>query len=360
MQSSSAAVVVEGYFDVLAAHQAGVSNAVASSGTALTREQVRILSRHAHTLILCFDGDDAGRVAASRAVDVVAAENLDCRICVLPAGFKDPDELVRRDPALFAEVVRTAPREWQVLLDAAIGDGEGGSIDARRDAAERAVALLARIPEAAARDLYVQQAADRLGLQRSSVAQDVERARRSGRPARVVVTAPAAPAQAPASAHPEVFPEEEEIPPADPAEDRLGSYVLQRPALAAQLLGEHGLRAEELRHPHVRRFVEVALGLPPGASFPLHQLSASEQRLAARLLVRSLPELQELDDPEPLRRALADCVNRIREAGREAEILSIKRELRRARDAGQSAEEEALALRLYQLATERQQGRQAG
>jgi len=136
--------------------------------------------------------------------------------------------------------------------------------------------------------------------------------------------------------------------------------VVQRPALAAQLVAEHGLRPEELRHPYVRRFVEVALTLPPGAQFPLHQLGASEQRLAARLLVRSLPELQELDDPEPLRRALADCVSRVREAGREAEILSIKRELRRARDAGQTAEEEALALRLYQLATERQHSRQAG
>lgn len=360
MQTAGVAVIVEGYFDVLAAHQAGVANAVASSGTALTREQVRILSRHAHTVILCFDGDDAGRTAASRAVDVVAAENLECRICVLPAGFKDPDELVRRDPGLFAEVVRSAPREWQVLLDRAVGDGEAGSIEARRDAAERAVALLARIPEAAARDLYVQQAAQRLGLQPSSIAQDVDRVRRSGRPARVVAVAPATPAHPPASAHPEVFPPEEEIPAADPAEDRLGGYVVQRPALAAQLIADHGLRPEELRHPYVRRFVEVALTLPPGAQFPLHQLGASEQRLAARLLVRSLPELQELDDPEPLRRALADCVSRVREAGREAEILSIKRELRRARDAGQTAEEEALALRLYQLATERQHSRQAG
>jgi DNA primase len=354
INSTGSAVIVEGYFDVLAAHAAGVTNAVASSGTALTREQVRILSRHARSIVLCFDGDDAGRTAASRAVDVVAAENLECRICVLPNGYKDPDELVRADPALFAQAISSAPREWQVLLDRAIGGGEGGSIDARRDAAERAVALLARIPEAAARDLYVQQAAQRLDLHASSIAEDVERVRRTGRaPARVLASA------APVAAQPETPAVEEAVQPVDTWEAYLGTLVVQRPALSAALIGEHKLRPEELRHPGIRRIVEVALTLEPSASFPLHQLSPSEQRLAARLLVRSLPELQELDDPEPLRRALADCVVRVRDAEKQAEMHEIQRELRRARDAGQTAEEEALAARLHQLATERQRLRQA-
>src|ERR1019366_1340733 len=96
-----AAVIVEGYFDVIAAHAAGVEHTVASSGTALAREQVHSLSRIAETLTLCFDGDDAGRAAATRAVDVIAAEGIQARICRLPGGFKDPAELVRRDPAAF-------------------------------------------------------------------------------------------------------------------------------------------------------------------------------------------------------------------------------------------------------------------
>jgi DNA primase len=356
---SGTVVVVEGYFDVLAAHAAGVTTAVASSGTALTREQVRILSRHARSVVLCFDADDAGRNAASRAVDVVAAEGLECHICVLPEGFKDPDELVRRDPALFTQAIATAPREWQVLLDRALGDGEGGSIDARRAAAERAVALLARIAEAAARDLYTQQAAQRLDLHAAAIAEDVERVRRTGRsPVRVVAAAPATP-QPPVSAHPEALTPDAELQPADAWEAYLGTLVVQRPTLARQLISEHGLQPEELRHPAIRRFVDVALSLEESAAFPLHVLSPSEQRLAARLLVRSLPELQEFDDPEPLRRALADCVARVREAGKRAEMDALRRELRRARDGGQAAEADALAARLYTLATEVQRLRQA-
>src|SRR5438105_3323826 len=74
-----AAVVVEGYFDVIAAHSAGVQHTVASSGTALTREQVRHLGRLATMVTLCFDTDDAGWAAASRAVDVLAAEGVQGR-----------------------------------------------------------------------------------------------------------------------------------------------------------------------------------------------------------------------------------------------------------------------------------------
>src|SRR5580704_3164774 len=158
------ALIVEGYFDVIAAHAAGVESTVASSGTALTREQVHSLGRIAETLILCFDGDDAGRAATTRAVDVIAAEGVQARICRLPLGAKDPDELVRRDPAAFLQAIAEAPPAWQVLLDAALAVGEGGSVDARRAAAERAVSVLARIPEATTRELYLQQAARRLDI----------------------------------------------------------------------------------------------------------------------------------------------------------------------------------------------------
>ena len=342
------AVVVEGYFDVIAAHAAGIAHVVASSGTALTREQVRALGRHAPLVVLCFDGDDAGRAAASRAVDVIAAEGMQARICVLPEGAKDPDELVRRDPDAFTAMVREAQPEWQVLIDAALAGGEGLSVDARRAAAERAVSVLARIPEAATRELYLQQAARRLDVGARSLAQDLARAQRQapGRPARVVMPQPASAPQAPPDDAP---PPEPEAPPPQ-WEAYLGGIVVHRPDMARVLTAEMGLQLDELT-PSMRRIVELAQEAD-GEAFPVHRLGAADQPLAARLMVLDVPELDPASDAGALDRAMRDCVRDVHEATAVRSAALIQRELQQAKDAGRDDEVRVLAARLAELAAE--------
>jgi DNA primase len=347
------AVVVEGYFDVIAAHVAGVRNTVASSGTALTSEQVRMLGRLARTVVLCFDSDDAGRAAASRAVDALAAEGVEARICVLPAGCKDPDELVHRDAAAFVAAIADAPPEWQVLLDRALDGAEGGSVEARRAGAERAIGLLTRVPAAATRDLYAQQAARRLELDAAAVRSDVERVlhrQPKDRGQRVVAALPAAPA-ADAAGLTDSAPGH----PLASWEKDLASLVLQRPALAALAVERHELRLEELDHPHLRRIVEVGLELPPGEAFPLHLLGPSEQSMAAPLLMRSLPELQEDAEPGKAIRVVGDCVGSLRIAARRSQAVALERQIRAARDAGNLEEKDRLAVQVSALAAEIQE-----
>ncbi|MFN2582823.1 MAG: DNA primase [Candidatus Dormibacteria bacterium] len=355
IERERAAVVVEGYFDVIAAHAAGIEHVVASSGTALAREQVRTLARHAATLVLCFDGDGAGRAAASRAVDVVAAEGIQARICVLPNDAKDPDELVRRDPDAFATMVRDAQPEWQVLLDAALGAGEGGSVDARREAAERAVSVLSRITEAATRELYLQQAARRLDLSARSLTQDLERLRRQspGRPTRVVLPEPAAAGAADADASADGSSDDasgssDTLPPR--WEAYLGGIVVQRPALTRVLVGSMALHVGELTHPTVRRIIEMAQQ-HAGSAFPLHLLAPADQPLAARLMVLDVPELEN-DVAERLERAMRDCVRDVHEATAVRSAAAIQRELQQAKDAGRDDEVRVLAARLAALAAE--------
>lgn len=99
IQRTRTAIVTEGYMDVIACHQHGVTNAVAALGTAMTRENAKILRRLCDTVVLLFDGDEAGQRAADRAVEVFFAEPVDVRIAVLPAdaGAKDPDELLKQE-----------------------------------------------------------------------------------------------------------------------------------------------------------------------------------------------------------------------------------------------------------------------
>jgi DNA primase len=346
------AVIVEGYFDVIAAHSAGVENAVASSGTSLTRDQVRHLSRYAETIVLCMDFDEAGRAATSRAVDVIAAEGMQARICLAPADVKDPDEMVRRDPAAFAAMVASAQPEWKVLLDAAIEGAEGGRLDARRAAAERAIGLLVRIPEATTRELYVQEAARRLDIGVTSLMADLNRAlhERSGERGRLVMQAPAShPAGAPAPDDEAVSQAEETSAPA--WELHLGALVVNRPALARLLLDSMGLVLSELSTPSIRRLLEVAQSVENG-TFPLHRLTPAEQRLAASLLVRDVPELAEEADNATLQRALSDCVQYVHEASVRRSLAAIRQELDRAKEEGREHDVEALAAKLLELAAE--------
>jgi DNA primase len=347
MHERRAVVIVEGYFDVMAAHRGALANTVASSGTALTRDQAKMLSRHVDSVVLCFDNDDAGNAAASRAVDVIAAEGLPARICVLPDGCKDPDELVRRDPAGFAMVVDEAPPEWQVLLDRALGADEGGSIDARRVAAERAVALLARIPEAAARELYVQQAARRLNLTTATLASDVAATLRGG-PARRPLRVAAAP---PPSAADPVADAGLPLPPPAAWDGYLAQLCVHRPEIAARLTGDFGLTISAINHPLARRMVEVALATPAGESFPLTSLAPQERDFAAALLVRSVPELLPESRVRDLDTAIADCVRLVAEAERITEISEVMRSMAAAKERGDDTEVGQLAARLRELAT---------
>ncbi|HEY3084127.1 MAG TPA: DNA primase [Candidatus Dormibacteraeota bacterium] len=88
------AAVMEGQFDVITAHQFGVTNAIASSGTALTEEQVRLLKRFTDELLLVFDSDRAGREAARKAAVLAAQHAMRSRVVAIP-GAKDPDEFLR-------------------------------------------------------------------------------------------------------------------------------------------------------------------------------------------------------------------------------------------------------------------------
>lgn len=99
IQRERTALITEGYMDTIACHQGGFPNAVATLGTALTREHAAELRRICETVILVFDGDEAGQRASDRAVEVFFAEPLDVRICTLASvtDAKDPDELLKRE-----------------------------------------------------------------------------------------------------------------------------------------------------------------------------------------------------------------------------------------------------------------------
>lgn len=117
IQQSRTAILVEGYTDVIACHQAGVDNVVAALGTALTAGHASVLRRMCDTVILIFDGDRAGQQAADRATEALFAEPIDVKVCDLSGltSAKDPDELLKRPDGVVT--LRSALASARDLLD---------------------------------------------------------------------------------------------------------------------------------------------------------------------------------------------------------------------------------------------------
>jgi DNA primase len=156
-------VVVEGYLDVMALHQFGLVSAVATLGTALTPDHVRLLGRYTQNIVALFDGDDAGRKAAARSFEIFVETGLLGRAAFLPAG-EDPDTYVHRH----------GPDALEKILEQAIPLADyyfswlkqrfGMSLEGKSQIANEVSRLLAKLSNPFEVDLLVQRAVDTLGI----------------------------------------------------------------------------------------------------------------------------------------------------------------------------------------------------
>ena len=158
-------VVVEGYTDVLALHQAGIREAVAIMGTALTQEQLAEVGRAASTLILALDADRSGQEAMLRAARLAEERGLELRVVEMPEGM-DPAELVTSDgPEPFGERMERAVPMIEFQVRRVLADADLNTPSGRDKALGEARKLISAVPErTATRDALVREAADRLDV----------------------------------------------------------------------------------------------------------------------------------------------------------------------------------------------------
>ena len=161
--SQDRVIIVEGYFDVIALWQAGFRETVASCGTSLTVEQLRLLSRYTKNVMACFDGDDAGRKASLRALEIFLQAGLLGRGIFIPTGF-DPDTLVReRGAASLEELIGASELLVDYFLKEQAREARA-SISARARAAEKVADLLKIVANPFEFDLLARKASDLLGV----------------------------------------------------------------------------------------------------------------------------------------------------------------------------------------------------
>lgn len=114
---SKSVIIVEGYMDALACLKAGITNVVASSGTAVTEDQLRTLKRFSGRLVLALDCDTAGKLAAERTIELAFANDFEVTVAVWESDAKDPDECIQKDPEVFKKAIENPLPASQFLID---------------------------------------------------------------------------------------------------------------------------------------------------------------------------------------------------------------------------------------------------
>jgi DNA primase len=163
MARAKAAVLVEGYLDLIALAQAGVANAVATCGTAFTPEQARLLRRSARKVVVLFDGDRAGRKAAVKSSHVCLAAGLEAEIATLPAGLDPADLVVQQGADALHEVLRGAVGYLPFVREAVAQAGDERA--ALEKGVHQVLTTIAEVPDAIRREYMLKEAADLFDLE---------------------------------------------------------------------------------------------------------------------------------------------------------------------------------------------------
>ncbi len=177
IQQQGFAIMVEGYTDVISMHQAGVENVVASSGTSLTIDQIRLLSRFTRNITVIYDGDSAGVKATMRGIDMILKEGMNVRIVSLPAEH-DPDSFARAHTAdQVREYIQTTEEDFLSFKAKMLMREAGKDPIKRSEVIGDMVRSIVQIPDPIQRSVYIKECARTMDIDENVLIAEVARKR---------------------------------------------------------------------------------------------------------------------------------------------------------------------------------------
>ncbi len=324
MRETKRVIVVEGYFDVLACHRVGMTNVVATCGTALTEEHAKLLKRYVETVVLCLDSDAAGQAAAERSFPILSRQELIVEAVVL--GQKDPADAALESPDMLKTLLADPKPYLQLTVDA-LAVSDLSTPQARREALARLLPLLDALPSATERSLWVERAAAALSTTVTAMQEDLQS-----------FTSLAQSKQAHAVAAPSITGD-----PYSPEEVALGLLLLypgQRSLLAELIPPDDGFAAQ------IHTILQNA---PEGVSAEKLEMPADVQE-HVRILLLYCEEngFADWNDSIAAREIRRNCQHANREALRH-KLQDITKEMLAAKKGGKVAEEEMLRTQYQQI-----------
>ncbi len=171
-------ILVEGYMDVIALHQAGFENTVATLGTALTQEQATIIKRYCDEVVLCYDADEAGQKATARAIDILRPTGLKLKILTVPDG-KDPDEFIKahgdQGPARFRRLLENSGNDVEFRLRKLRSRFNTEITEQRVAFLTEAAKLTATLENTIEQDVYISRLSEELNVEKNAIRQMVRK-----------------------------------------------------------------------------------------------------------------------------------------------------------------------------------------
>jgi DNA primase len=181
-------VVVEGNTDVIMSHQAGISNTVASSGTALTLDHLKIIKRFTDNLFLAFDLDAAGDTATKRAIDLAINQGFNIKIIypkkTLPNEKVDPADIIKKDPKDWTDAIENAQGVVEFYFASAFGAYDAEKVSGKKEIAKKILPLLKIIPDKIEQAYWLQELAVKLNVPEKSLVEAIKEIKSVGLSAR--------------------------------------------------------------------------------------------------------------------------------------------------------------------------------
>jgi DNA primase len=174
IKKADGVILVEGELDAISSFQVGVKNVVAIKGSALTPNQVQLLSRFTKNIALALDRDIAGDQAAKRGIEVADSGGMAIKVVELKEG-KDPDEIAQKNPNLWRELVAQSVPVYDYFLDSAFSRFDSKTAEGKRKIGQELIPILGRITDRIVQAHYIQALAERLGVDKEAVVAQIEK-----------------------------------------------------------------------------------------------------------------------------------------------------------------------------------------
>lgn len=292
-------VVVEGYFDLITPYQNGIRNIVATLGTALTVEQIRLIKRFTSNAVIIFDADEAGEAASLRGLDLLVSEGLNVRIARLPEGV-DPDTFIRgKTAADFLKVVETADNLFDYKLKLLIGKFNPAEAEEKARISSEMLPTIKRVENAVLRSDYIKKLAEVLFVKEEALMEEFSKIKLDYS----------------YLGESRVLKESRAI---RPAEKIIIGLMIEAPEMAEEVRGN--LTIEDFKNEEIRAIIKTAFTMLDEsktltAAKIIHRLNDDN---LSQIICESLAETENLIERE---KSLNDCILRVK-----TDNLKLKRE----------------------------------